>query len=119
MPTFKRITKREAFKRFVQDQPIYLCPFKMRPTACFNMACLILGKEYLEKAKGFDPASRCLANRVWKGSVEKTAWAIMYNNWICYNASHEVGYYPHYYVQQNGTQPPERHLVCNDDVRVL
>ena len=89
----QRISKREAVKRFADDQPIYLCPCKMRPEGPLSSACLILGKEYTERAEWYrdDP-------KLWEGDIVRTAWALMYNNWRFYNASHETGYYAHYYI---------------------
>jgi hypothetical protein len=36
--------------------------------------------------------------------VKKTAWTIVYNNWVCSNASHEAGYYDHYYVEPDAAR---------------
>jgi hypothetical protein len=109
---FKQITKREARKRFYTGtQPIYLCPCNMSPSSPWGVACLIFGKEYLERAKEYVPkpeghwdsktCTQVLApSPVWSGNVEKTAWDLMYNNWAFYNANDkETGYYAHYYIQ--------------------
>ena len=91
-----RISKREAQKCFAADQPIYLCPRKFVPCTPWHVECLILGKEYLEKAEGYRNHPT-----LWKGTIEATAWALMYNNWAYYNASWEAGYYAHYYKPHN------------------
>ncbi len=90
----RRISKAQARKLFAADRPIYLCPHKMRPDGPFSCACLILGKSYLENAEMYrnDP-------QLWKGTLEKTAWDLMYNNWCFYNATYETGYYAAYYVE--------------------
>ncbi len=94
---FIRITKAEARKLFAQgDKVIYLCPCKMRPGFPFNMALGVTGKEYLENAERNKEGSD-----LWKGTLEETAWDLMYNNWYFYNClDNETGYYAHYYVER-------------------
>lgn len=92
----RRINIREAKKSFFAGKQFYICPVKMRPGPPFNMACLVLsGKEWMEKA-GFYKDNPTL----WKGTQEKTAWELFYNNWKYYNASYETGYYAAYYVEE-------------------
>jgi hypothetical protein len=93
---FTKITKAAAKKRFAANQPVYLCPCKMRPGGPFNSACLIFGKEYLEQAEGYRNN-----DILWKGNLEATAWNLMYNNWAFYNTSYETGYYAAYYIETN------------------
>jgi hypothetical protein len=92
-----RISKQKARKLFAEgDKPIYLCPVKMHPAGPFSPACLIFGEEYLQKAAWYKDSSD-----LWKGTLEKTAWDLMYNNFAYYNLSsctHEVGRYAAYYV---------------------
>lgn len=93
---FTRITKAQARKLFAKgDKIIYLCPCKMLPDTPFNMAAGVSGKEWLEKAAGYRTHPD-----LWKGTVEATAWDLMYNSWSFYNASHECGGYAHYYVEE-------------------
>ncbi|HEY6565143.1 MAG TPA: hypothetical protein VIY86_11635 [Pirellulaceae bacterium] len=94
MAEFKRITKAAARKLFNAGKPIYLCPHKMRPGFPWNMAALIFSKGWLEKATVYEKHPD-----LWKGSVEETAWDLMYNNWMFYNSNYEMGYYPAYYVE--------------------
>jgi len=92
---FKRITKQAARKLFNQgNKIIYLCPCKMYPSNPFNVACGISGKDYLEQANFYKQNPT-----LWKDSLEKTAWDIMYFNWAFYNANYETGYYAHYYIE--------------------
>lgn len=98
---FKRITKKEAQTLFAQGKPVYLNPCKFMPSTPFNQACLILGKEYLDKAAEYGPKGTFPNEKLWKGTVEQTAWDLMYNNWAFYNATYETGYYAHYYVESN------------------
>lgn len=88
----RRITKRQARKRFAAGEVIILCPNKMRPEGPFSMASIILPKEWLEAAERYDGHPT-----LWKGTVPKTAWDMMYKQWAYYNANNECGYYPHYY----------------------
>lgn len=89
----KRITKRQAKKLFSEGKMIVLCPCKIWPEGPFSMACRISGTEYIREA-------HMSVNHpdLYKGSIEETAWCLMYNNWQFYNSSYEMGYYPHYYV---------------------
>lgn len=92
---FKKITCATAKKLFKEGKPFYACPRKLNPSSPWNVAVLILsGKEWREKAERYkdDP-------KMWKGSVDKTAWELFMNNWKYYNSSYEVGYYPAYYVE--------------------
>ena len=89
-----KITKQQAKKRFVNGDVIHLCPCKMAPGGILSLVCLIESKPYLEAARA------CRGNHdLWRGTVENTAWSLMYNVWEYYNASWETGCYPHYYVR--------------------
>lgn len=93
---YRRITNAQAKKLFAQDKPIYLCPCKCSPCSPWNLACLILGKEYMEQARmlsGLNGETLTDAQIAWR------AWDSMLANWNYYNANSELGYYPHYYVQ--------------------
>lgn len=91
----KKITKAVAKKLFNEGFNIVLCPNKMMPGLPFSMGCLVSSKEYLENAKRYENDKK-----LWKGTVEKTAWNLMYNNWSYYNTGYEVGYYAHYYLPE-------------------
>lgn len=92
----RRITKAQAVKLFNQkSKPVTLCPCKMRPEGPFSMGTLIFGQEWFAKAEQYKTHPD-----LWKGSLETTAWALMYNNWSFYNSNNECGYYPHYYVEK-------------------
>lgn len=107
----KRITKREAFKLFTTtDRCIVLCPCKFHPGGPFSMGCTVAGKEYLEKADLYAPRPHTIVKDgeltnvvapgvLWKGTREKTAWDLMYNNWVYYNVNNEAGRYACYYVE--------------------
>jgi len=89
-----KITKQQARKRFAHGDLIHLCPCKMAPGGVLSLTCLIESQDYLEKAKTYRSHPD-----LWKGTVEETAWSLMYNIWEYHNASWETGYYPHYYIQ--------------------
>ena len=90
-----RISKATAKKRFAKSEPILLCPCKFRPEGPFSMACLIVGREYLERAEGY-----CGHPTLWEGTVEETAWGLMYRNWAHFNLNGaETGRYAHYFVE--------------------
>ena len=88
----KRITKKEAQKRFFAGEIIYFCPCKMSPDWPWFLAMPIHPKDYLERAKGYPKG-----HTLWAGSLEKTAWELAYDNWAYYNTNYEMGYYAHYY----------------------
>ena len=94
MTAYTKVTKSQAKKLFNQGSPIYLCPNKMYPSGSFNMACLVFGKEYLEAAERYRTNPT-----LWEGTLEETAWGLMYRNWVYYNATYETGYYASYYIE--------------------
>jgi hypothetical protein len=89
----KRITKQEAYKRFCDGDIIVLSPCKFIPDGSFSMGCRISGKEWLEHCAKYE--NHCT---LWEGTLYKTAWSRMMDNWKYYNASYETGYYAHYYI---------------------
>jgi len=95
---FIRISKQKARKLFAEGTtPLYICPVKLRPGLPFNSASLIFGKEYLEKAEGYRDHPLC------SGTLEKTAWDLMYRQYEFYNLSsctNEIGRYAAYYIQK-------------------
>jgi hypothetical protein len=102
MTKYRRITKRDARRRFAANEPILLIGCKFYPSTPFNQAVCVYGAEYLERAKQYRNDS---FSGLWKGSVENTAWDLMYNNWAYYNTSYETGYYAHYYVEEEERLP--------------
>lgn len=96
----KRISKRHAKKLFADGTScIIVCPCKMKPEGPFSPGCLLSGKDYLENAEWYSP-EKGRESGIWKGTLEETAWHLMYNNWLYYNSSWETGYYAHYYVER-------------------
>ncbi len=94
---FKQISKATARQRFAAEQPIVLCPRILYPSYPFGSHSIINTasiQDYKVRAAWY--CNDC----VWKGSINETAWKLMYDNWCWHNASHEVGYYPHYYVEE-------------------
>jgi hypothetical protein len=89
-----RITKREAKKRFAQDLPVILCPCKLRAGPPWHPQCEVRGGEYLLRAESYRDHPD-----LWDGTLEETAWSLMYHNWKFHNTSCEMGYYAHYYVE--------------------
>jgi hypothetical protein len=91
----QRITKRDAFKRFTTGKPFYMCPCKLHPFPPFSPASLILnGQEWMERAERYRDHPE-----LWKGTIEQTAWDLLYNAWAFSNANYECGYYAHYYIE--------------------
>lgn len=91
----KRITIFEARKRFAAGKPVALCPHKMWPEGPFSPAAWVDAKEWLVKAERYR-ADKAM----WDGTLEGTAWKLMYANWKWANSlSHETGYYPWFYVE--------------------
>lgn len=102
MTTFKRISKREARRRFANYQPIVLSPCKMMPGFPFATHITVTAKEateYQERAIWYSPDGISPSADLWKGNVNDTAWNLMYNNWAFFNTSFELGYYAHYYIE--------------------
>lgn len=93
----KRITKREAKRRFGDGETIVLCPSNMRAGGPWHPECSVsISPGYFQDALWYGKNKH---PDLWKGTVLETAWALMYNNWAYYNTSYEQGYYAHYYVE--------------------
>lgn len=71
---FNRITTQQAKRRYSNGEAVVLCPHKLRPGYPF-------------------------APQVTVSNTFGETWQNVLNHWKHYNASHEVGYYPHYYVE--------------------
>lgn len=93
---FKKISCTEAKKLFLENKPFYACPHKLRPSSSFNIAALVFGLEYKQRAERYK-----VHGDIWKGTIEKTAWNLFAKAWKHYNGSYEGGYYPAYYVEDN------------------
>ena len=104
---YQRITKSIAKKLWKEGQTIYLCPSNCRPGGPWSVECPVKlsddlksdaarYKDHFEDKDSY--YSRQYAD-LWKGSIELTAWHLMYNNWSYYNTNSEMGYYAHYYVK--------------------
>jgi hypothetical protein len=102
----QRISKRQAFKRFVAGQKIILCPVKLRPGFPFAPQITLSPETiqaYKARAEYYSPDllhRGDSANMIWQGSIEKTAWHLMYTEWAFHNTSYEAGYYAAYYVEK-------------------
>lgn len=93
---YKRITIHVAKRLFAAGHAIYLCPCNLSPDGPWSCAALIYSKEYNIKAEMYKDNPK-----MWKGTVDKTAWSLMYSNWEWSNSlCAETGYYAHYYVQK-------------------
>lgn len=87
-----RLTIQRAKERWAAGDAITLVPCKCSPESPCGFAVTIDPAAYMEKAKAYRDS------KLWAGSVEKTAWRLMYNNWSHYNTGPEVGNYAHYYI---------------------
>jgi hypothetical protein len=87
----KRITKREAQKRFAAGNlHVILCPCKMCPGGRWRTDVTVWGAEYIDREKSFHGAD--------DRTAPSMAWKTMYASWLWFNATYETGYYAHYYV---------------------
>lgn len=75
MNGFKRVSKRVARRLYGAKQPIWLTNHKLIPA---NSYCWMAIHQFDDNTYTFDS---------------------MVNNWMYYNANHEWGYYPAFYVQ--------------------
>lgn len=108
---YQRISKATAKKLFAAGETVYLCPCKMYPGGMWHPECPVsLTPDLVEDAKRYEhhhshrheSAYSAQYADLWKGSIEETAWDLMYNNWRYYNTGYELGYYAHYYVKVGG-----------------
>lgn len=99
---FKRITKREAKRRFGDGETIIFCPCNFQPGGMWHVECHVRLSEDL-----FSSALRYGAQKhpdLWKGTVLETAWALLYNNWAFYNTGDEMGNHADYYIEVKNEQ---------------
>lgn len=75
---FRKITKREARKRYDENLPIHLIACKMKPGYPFNLGMTIFPSECKAVGQDFDAAI---------------------GEFSLYNCANDVGYYPAYYVE--------------------
>ena len=102
---YKRITKREAFKLWMEGKEICLHPCNMN---FFWMQPMpVTAENYVEHVKMYAEMDVKYPKKeysIWVYSNEKElyqkAWDIMYNNWAYYNTNYEMGYYAHYYIKE-------------------
>jgi hypothetical protein len=83
---FRRISKREAMQRFERGEAIAFCPHRLRPGFPFALHCTIRKDD----------------SRHWSG-VDKFDTRL--NEFICYNCSHEAGYYAAFYRMIDRNKP--------------
>ena len=76
---FTRISKKQAQKLFDAGQEIYLCPVKMNPANPY-----------------WSMAMPCQKDENWD-DFEK-----LISNFVYYNCNHETGYYPAFYIKDEG-----------------
>jgi hypothetical protein len=101
MQTYQRITKQAAFKLFVEGKSITLCPCKVVPTNTFASQSTFFPEsiaEWKEHAARYAPDGILPSSELWEGSIDATAWNLMYKNWAFYNVNYELGKYAHYYI---------------------
>ncbi len=92
---WERITLKRAKENWAAGLPITLIPCKCHPGSQWGIAYTIYPEPWVERAKAYREHPT-----LWKGTVEKTSWALMYTNWAHYNAGPELGSYAHYYMQE-------------------
>jgi hypothetical protein len=100
MERFTRISKREARKLFNENKSFVLCPVKLRPGSPWSSHCTIPTdtiKDYKVQAAWYAPDGITPSTELWEGTINNTAWTLLYDNWAFYNTSWETGYYAAYY----------------------
>ena len=94
----KRISIQQAKRIFaIGEKSIYLIARKMMIGTPWRIEFELTPKsikEYKENAERY----RDMKSDLWKGNINKTAWALMYNSWSFYNTNYEMGYYAHFYT---------------------
>ena len=75
---FRQCSKKMAEIKFNLGEEIVLCPCKLRPGFPFSPHLTIHSQKWVNEGKTFEQ---------------------MVKEFIYYNCSHEAGYYPHYYIE--------------------
>lgn len=91
------INGNSAHARFIRGETIWFCPNKMTPDSPWGCTVPINGVEWLEAAKAYHP--RMGTSKLWRGSVEATAWDLAKQNWEHY-ANVTTGLKPKYYLRK-------------------
>jgi hypothetical protein len=80
---FRRISTAAAKRFFAQGLPVVLCPCKCVPAP---------GHPFVQHVT--------VSSADWRKPWIEDPWRSMLNEWKHYNASYEMGYYPHFYVEE-------------------
>lgn len=100
-----RISMQRAKERWAEGKSIIMVPCKCSPGSIFDQITVVFPDSWMHRAEEHGPLSL-----LWAGSVEKTAWNLMYNLWQSRSASYTMGYYAHYYIAK---PLKEKEHVCN------
>ena len=92
-----KINQKKAKKLWFAGRPIWLCPCNIKQPTPAHLVTFSHWKESAEWAEGDES--------LWKGSVEETAWHLMYEHWKVYNGSQA----PHYFA--NGARNGPNHML--------
>ncbi|MHC4296475.1 MAG: hypothetical protein ACYS7Y_04170 [Planctomycetota bacterium] len=92
------INGNSAYQRFARGETIWFCPNKMSPDSPWGCTVPVSGAEWLEAAKCYRPSSTG-TSKLWRGSLESTAWDLCKRNWEYY-AVQETGLKPRYYLRK-------------------
>jgi len=102
---YTRITKRQAFKLWMEGKEICLHPCKLK--FMWSVPLPVKPEDYVASVKFYaelDVKYPPKKDSIWKYANEeelyKRAWDMMYNGWAFYNTNCNMGYYAHYYVRE-------------------
>ena len=101
-----RLTTQRAKERWANGDAITLVPCKCSPASPIGLSVTIDPAGFMSRARAYRGST------LWAGSVEETAWEIMQNHWLHYNAGHEVGQYAHYYIAKPLPNRRVEDVVC-------
>lgn len=104
-----RLTIQRAKERWANGDAITLVPCKCSPESPWGLAITIDPACFMGKARAYRDSS------LWAGSVEETAWRLMYAHWMYYNTGPEVGNYAHYYIAKPLPKQRLEDAICEGD----
>src|SRR5690349_9050863 len=84
---FVRIHKTTAKKRFFENEPFTMCQNLIPGVLSENdtLVSIEVIKNWKDKALMLSPHGAWSNSKIWKGSVNETAWELMYNEWCFKN----------------------------------
>ncbi len=88
-----QLTRERAKERWFSGDAITLIPCKCSPTGPSGLAVEVYPEGFMVEARSYGRHSP-----LWKGSVEETAWYLMYQEWAYSSTGFDLGAHANFYI---------------------